>query len=142
MNCKCGKEILVDSDVHYKLMKRTWNCASRSVQAKIAGQTIGIARAIMGDPPEGYVWDHIDRDAHNNVRSNLRLMTKADNMKNKNRYRTNVSGQAGVCWIEREQRWIATIGVEGKKKFLGYFDNKDDAILKRKEAEKQFLLLG
>jgi len=42
-----------------------------------------VAECWLGDRPEGYVIDHIDRDTTNNHYSNLRYCTVSENMKNR-----------------------------------------------------------
>lgn len=49
----------------------------------------------------------------------------------------NTSGYPGVNWDKTHERWVARICVDGKRKCLGYFKNKDDAIAARKNAEKK-----
>ena len=41
----------------------------------------------------------------------------------------------GVCWSSTANKWRAYISLEGKQKHLGYFDNIEDAIKARKDAE-------
>ena len=50
----------------------------------------------------------------------------------------NTTGYIGVSWKEDKQKWSATIGVDGKTVRLGYFDNKDDAIRARLNAEMRY----
>lgn len=45
----------------------------------------------------------------------------------------------GVCWSKANKKWKAYIKIDGKQKHLGYFDNKEDAIKARKEAEDLLL---
>lgn len=52
--------------------------------------------------------------------------------------RNNTSGVKGVYWSEREQRWIAKIGIKGKSITLGRFATKEPAIQARLAAEKQY----
>lgn len=51
---------------------------------------------------------------------------------------SNKSGHKGVAWIDSRQKWRAYIGYKGKQISLGYFDNKDDAISARKNAEEKY----
>lgn len=44
----------------------------------------------------------------------------------------------GVCWSNSANKWRAYINVDGKQKHLGYFDNIEDAIKARKDAEDIF----
>ena len=48
------------------------------------------------------------------------------------------SGIVGVSWNKKVKKWHARIGVNGTRIDLGKFDNLDDAILARKEAEKKY----
>lgn len=41
----------------------------------------------------------------------------------------------GVCWSNEHKKWRAYIGVDGRQKHLGYFDDINDAIKARKDAE-------
>lgn len=48
------------------------------------------------------------------------------------------SGVHGVCWNKGKNKWDAVIRYCGKKHFLGRYKNKDDAIVARLSAEKQY----
>ena len=50
----------------------------------------------------------------------------------------NKSGVKGVLWMESRQKWKAYIGFKGKQITLGYYDNKDDAIVARKAGEEKY----
>lgn len=52
--------------------------------------------------------------------------------------KTNTSGTTGVYWISRRKRWLSTIIFQGRLYSLGYFENKNDAIDARKEAEETY----
>lgn len=101
------------------------------------GKEILIHRFIM-NCPKGKVVDHINHDRLDNRKSNLRICTQADNMKNQKKSKKNTSGYKGVCWASREKRWIAYIKVDGKNITLGYFKNKEDAINARLKAEEKY----
>jgi len=57
-----------------------------------------------------------------------------DRKSNKN----NTSGVKGVYWSNREQRWIAKIGLKGKTITIGRFQHLKDAEKARKQAEEQY----
>lgn len=86
-------------------------------------------------PPEEV--DHISGDKTDNRLSNLRLVTKAENQRNKRRRSDNTSGHIGVYWAKREGKWCARITAGGRKKNLGLFSRKADAIAARKAAEAE-----
>src|SRR5881392_2107812 len=58
-----------------------------------------LANFIMGVPPEGYVWDHIDRNSLNNTRINFRLVTKQQNGFNRGVNKNNKTGVKGLRQI-------------------------------------------
>lgn len=66
--------------------------------------------------------DHINGIKADNRLDNLRLATRSQNAANVGARKTNTSGFKGVSWCSRRQRWRASIGCSGKRKFLGYHD--------------------
>ncbi|BDR66982.1 AP2 domain-containing protein [Clostridium tetani] len=50
----------------------------------------------------------------------------------------NTSGYKGIYWNKEKKKWEVRIELQGKRKFLGYFDSKEDAIKARKEAEEKY----
>ena len=63
--------------------------------------------------------DHINRVKTDNRLVNLRLSTHQ-----KNQFNTDAKG---YCWDENVNKWRAYIMLDGKSKFLGHFDEKEDA---------------
>ncbi|MGC4378234.1 AP2 domain-containing protein [Fictibacillus sp. Mic-4] len=53
-------------------------------------------------------------------------------------HKKNKSGHKGVMWMESRKKWKAYIGFKGKQINLGHFDEKEDAIAARKEAEEKY----
>lgn len=87
-----------------------------------------------GKMPDNEI-DHIDGDKLNNDISNLRDVTRSENMRNIKRGIRNKSGTIGVHWDKDAEKWRAKLVVEGKMIHLGRFSNIEDAIKARKEAE-------
>jgi hypothetical protein len=79
--------------------------------------------------------DHINRNRLDNRRSNLRIVTQAENLHNKSRYKSNKSGYPGVKWNKRLEKWQAQITRNGVRRHLGVFNTKHEAIVARKLAE-------
>lgn len=78
--------------------------------------------------------DHIDGDGCNNKWDNLKNVTRAENMKNKRRYKGREL-PTGVYPTEDRKRFWAEI-VSGSKRFhIGYFNTVSEAAEARKEAE-------
>ena len=85
--------------------------------------------------PQGYDIDHIDRNGTNNVWENLRLVSHQCNMRNRGLGKNNKSGVTGICWTNKDKRWMAQIYANKTHYRLGYFKNKDDAVMARWKAE-------
>lgn len=52
--------------------------------------------------------------------------------------KNNTSGVKGVSWRKDDKMWIARIGVNKTRIFLGYFNSFEDAVVTRKEAEQKY----
>jgi hypothetical protein len=76
---------------------------------------------LAGHPPTPII-DHKDGDSLNNSERNLRAANYKQNGCNRGLSRTNTSGVKGVYWNKRDECWLAYIGVNGKKIYLGSFD--------------------
>ena len=93
------------------------------VQTKIpaGGGTLHLHRYLLGSPPFPRAQvDHVDGSALNNRRSNLRWVTHQQNAFN----RVNTRG---YYWNKRAKKWLARIGIDGRKISLGYFSSEDEA---------------
>lgn len=51
--------------------------------------------------------------------------------------KNNTSGVSGVTWNKQMEKWTAEITINKKRKYLGTFSRKEDAIKARKDAEKK-----
>lgn len=91
---------------------------------------IRMHRLIM-DAPDGVQVDHIKHNKLDNRKKYLRLVTSQQNQMN----RRNVKG---VYWNKDCNKWNSKIGYNGKSIDLGLYENKDDAIKARKEAEEHY----
>ena len=80
-----------------------------------------MAMAFLGHTPNGYslVVDHIDNDKMNNIVSNLQLVTpRVNTTKDAKGFS---SKYVGVAWVKADDKWRASITLNGKQKFLGYY---------------------
>jgi len=82
-NIKSKKQIKIYLDKHHS--KGGYYAAFISFKGKVKRLMIHnlVAECWLGDKPEGYVIDHIDRNSRNNHYSNLRYCTISENMKNR-----------------------------------------------------------
>jgi hypothetical protein len=83
---------------------------------------------------------HPPRNGHkiDNRKSNLEIVTRSQNNMNCAIAKNNTSGTTGVYWSKRDEKWYARITVNYKNINLGYFDNINDAIRARKNAEIEY----
>ena len=80
----------------------------------------------MGNP-DNMVIDH----KNHNLLDNRNAMNKVI-------VSNNTSGVTGVVWVKDMQQWRAEIKINTKTIYLGFFNNKDDAIAARKSAEEKY----
>jgi len=92
---------------------------------------------VYGEWPKGVI-DHINGDPSDNRMCNLRDVTERSNQTNR-RYVGGKSGIYGVTWSKHHKKWLVRISDMNKKQiYLGYYDNIDDAIAVRKQAELRY----
>ena len=81
--------------------------------------------------------DHINRDALDCSRDNMRTCTNQQNNYNKGKRRDSTSGYKGVSWYPRYGKWVVRIGFGKSRRFLGYFTSPEAAALAYNEAAKK-----
>ena len=93
---------------------------------------------VYGEWPSADV-DHINGDRTDNRLSNLRVVCRKENTRNRKIPKTNTSGSMGLGWYPDRQKWRVVITSDGKRRHLGYFSDFNEAVKARKEAEKIYL---
>ena len=95
---------------------------------------------LITDCPDDLIPDHVygENTRNDNRKSNLRICTEQENHINRKISTNNTSGVTGVHWYNKTQRWRAVIYYHNKKIHLGSFENFEDAVLARKNAEKEY----
>lgn len=96
--------------------------------SSINGKKVSLHQLVIGKK-EGYIIDHINHDRLDNRTCNLRHITKSFNSFNR-------KGVNGIC--KSNGKWHAQICKDYKHMSLGRFDNKEDAVKARKEAEIKY----
>lgn len=82
--------------------------------------------------------DHIDGNGLNNKIDNLRAVSKTENQRNRKLGKNNTSGHAGVSYNKKIGRWLAFIGLSGRTKNLGHYEDFESACKSRKDAEIKY----
>ena len=98
---------------------RTGPLGSRSAVPRMHREILGLAD---GDPRKG---DHINGDKLDNRRSNLRIVTVAQNNQNV-AARRRTSQYRGVC-LGSDGRWRASVGTKPRAVWLGRFPTELEA---------------
>lgn len=81
---------------------------------------------VTGEQPAGEI-DHRNLCRSDNRWANLRDATEQQQRGNRRAYSNNTSGIKGVHWCKASQKWIASVGDNGRRKTLGRFDTKEAA---------------
>lgn len=79
--------------------------------------------------------DHINRVPSDNRLSNLRSGSRSDNQHNVGVRKDNTSGEKGVYWDKRRQKWSTMITINKQRLFLGYFASVEEGKQAYKNAK-------
>ena len=142
------KYAIVDPDDYYWLSKHKWTTsrvftkfyAVRSELCKTSGKrkTYRMQREVA-HTPEGLECDHINSNSLDNRKANLRSATRQQNCWNSSKRKPrSLSKYKGVSRKKRGQPWKAILTVNGKKIYLGCFDNQKQAAKAYDAAAKKF----
>lgn len=82
--------------------------------------------------------DHINGDRYDCRLTNLRRCNHAQNMMNRKLGTNNKSGVVGVEWYKAGNKWRAELQKDHKRVYCQYFDNFDDAVKGRRDAELKY----
>ena len=137
-----GDNFTVDADVAEKMVNYPWRTDKNGyiyTRKVIDGRRIHIQiHRHLTEAPADKVVDHINHNVKDNRMSNLRVVTTSENLMNRGIDRRNKSGATGVFWNRFVGRWFVYITINRKINRIGWFDDYDDAVLARKEAESKY----
>jgi hypothetical protein len=91
----------------------------------------------LNKTPKGMLTDHIDNNALNNRKSNLRSVTVSQNNMNSKLKKENTSGYRGVTYRKDTGKWMAQINKGGRHYCLGSFLTKEAAFAVYLEKTKE-----
>jgi hypothetical protein len=82
--------------------------------------------------------DHINGNRTDNRIENLREVTRSQNMCNKTTNKLNTSGSKNVSWKAKINKWQVAINFNGKRKYIGVFEDFEFAELVATEARNKY----
>lgn len=133
-----GKFTKIDDEDFERVSQYKWHYSSKRLGSLIGcvkrhcvqnGKIylMRLHRFIISVPDDMQV-DHIDGDALNNQKSNLRICTPAQNCMNKRfEPKRNTSGFKGVSLHKPTGRWRARVKLDRKERHVGLFDSPIEA---------------
>lgn len=141
-----GEEFYFDLEDYDLIKEHCWHIDKKGYvktsRFDIEGKECGMQmhRLIMNLHDDDLYVDHIhgNKTRNDNRKSNLRIVTDSQNMMNRCVHKNNKTGVAGVRWHKYHNKWVAVISANKKRIHLGYYDNFEDAVKARKEAEKKY----
>ena len=132
---KNNKEIaraIIDVEDIDSVKKYKWHL---SCNGYATNNKIGFLHRFIKDCPDDMVVDHKNNNPLDNRKDNLRICTQQQNSMNRSIQSNNTSGVVGVGFSESRNKWYAQIKINKKHKTLGYYENIEDAIQARRQAE-------
>ena len=123
----------------YNLIKEyTWTINPDGYVYSIPNGRVIKMHILIMSPPKGKVVDHINHITFDNRKSNLRICEHYQNRINSLPYKNNTSGRKGVYWDKTRNKWMVCITANKKTYNLGRYDDFDEAVRVREEAEEKY----
>jgi len=124
-----GRFTIVDAADYEWLGAHKWFASLRKhtfYACRNGGRTLLLMHRVIMEPPKGMVVDHINGNGLDNRRSNLRVCTNAQNVRN-SRPKGSTSRFKGVYHREDMRKWCARIYHAGRQVHLGNFEDERQA---------------
>jgi hypothetical protein len=131
-----GEWTILDAEDYYRLSDFKWGIYASKGKCYVVcnikigpmqTRTVRLHREIM-NAPDGLLVDHRNGSTFDNRRENLRLATRTQNNCNRRKTKSKTSSRfIGVSFNKQRQRWNVYIRHNGKKLWLGRFNNEENA---------------
>jgi len=126
-----GRFALVDAEDFETVEPMSWHYTAQGYAGTNTGgrkhhRSVLMHRFLL-DIHDRFVYaDHINHDTLDNRRSNLRVVTPGESMRN-TRSARGTSAYKGVHWHKGAGKWRAMIQIDRKSRHIGYFDTETEA---------------
>lgn len=132
-----GAEFYFDLEDYNKIKDVCWLVGEDNrVSGRKNGRMIRLHKLITGTG-ENVIIDHINHNARDNRKSNLRVSNKQTNGINRPCNKNNKLGVKGVC-VTKSGKYFARIAINGKEMYLGSYETIEEAKQARYEAEIKY----
>lgn len=133
-----GEEFWFDLEDYDKIKDYCWRkYKNKYIETRFDNKIIFMHRLIMNFPEDMEI-DHKYQRTWDNRKSELRIVNRPQNAMNRDKPNNNTSGVKGVHWDSINNQWVAQIGINNKRIYLGRYDNFDEAVKIRQEAEEKY----
>lgn len=135
-----GSVALVDEEDVAKLEEFHWHCDdagyARTNVWKDGRKSAAprMHRLVLSGVDSRLHVDHINGNRLDNRKSNLRISTCSENLRNRGPQANNSSGYKGVIFDKARGKWRAEICVEKRRKYLGRFSSPIEAAMAYNKA--------
>ena len=140
INLSCGAVAEIDNEDFEKIKGHTWRLNSRGyivtwLRVDKKKKAVLMHRLIMGVDKEPVVVDHVDHNKLNNRKSNLRICSNAENLRNRVVSKNNKLGAKGIYKVNNKFR--VRIVANKTNYNLGSFESLEEAKIVYWEAAKK-----
>ncbi len=105
---------------------------------KISDNKVIWMHRLISGADDRFEVDHKNRSRHDNRNENLRIATRSNNGMNSLEQSNNTSGFRGVVWHRASNKWMARIKLNQEEIYLGTYNNFEDAVKVRLDAEARY----
>jgi hypothetical protein len=126
---------IIDKEDLYIVNDRHWHLTkSGYARSSDTYNKVFMHNLILGFcPSTKLVVDHINRNPLDNRKHNLRIVSHQTNLQNRGKFKTNRSGETGICLETARNKW--RLQINGR--FYGRYDTLEDAVEAKKHIKEE-----